>query len=705
MTAPTFPIETDATRMTASRMTTAHQGATHALRRVALISLLAIVVLAAGLRFINLAAIGDGNLYYTAAVESMLQSPLNFFFVAAEPGGSVTVDKPPVGLWLQALSAAVFGVSGAAVALPQILASIACVPLIYLLVRRHFGVGAGLIAAFIMAVMPVDIATSRNNTMDMTLVLTLLLAAWAFMRATDSGKLAWLIVGALLVGIGFNIKMLQAFLPVPAFFALYLLGARVGWGRRIVRLAIAAGVMVAVSLSWAVVVDAIPANQRPYIGSSANNSVIELMLGYNGINRLTGATGPGGAPSFPGGGGDGAAPGTTSAPPLANVMAGGGMAPPGGGSMFNGETGEPGVLRLFTGALGNEIGWLLPAALLALIVLAVSARPRLPLSERHQAVVLWGGWLLTAGVFFSRAEFFHAYYMVMLTPAIAALVGAGVGVLASARLLRPRAVGLLTVLAAVGVVSYQLVLANSYLGELAKDWTVVLILPIGLMAAALVGTLLPLRGRGVGVGIALAAASALVIPTAWGAATTFDPATNATLPHAWDGRGTFDVMSIIVGSMANGGVDAELLTALEANTTETRYLMAVSSSMIGAPYVLATGRPVLYTGGFSGGDPVADADDLAALVADGELRYVLWNAMGGMTQMFGALPGGAMTMFGGGEEISTWLESACSAVEGLSLELGGMPMPMGGVPGMPVPPAGMNFPRPSMNLYDCAPGV
>src|SRR5947207_6305296 len=90
-----------------------------------------IVVLAAGLRFYNLSGVGDANLYYTAAIKSMLQSWHNFFFVAAEPGGSVTVDKPPLGLWIQAASAFIFGVNGFGVMLPQIIAGIISVPLLY----------------------------------------------------------------------------------------------------------------------------------------------------------------------------------------------------------------------------------------------------------------------------------------------------------------------------------------------------------------------------------------------------------------------------------------------------------------------------------------------------------------------------------------------------------------------------------------------
>ncbi len=218
--------------------------------RLSLTTLLlgAILCMAIALRCANLAAVGDANRYYTAAVASMLQSPSNFFFVAAEPGGSVTVDKPPIALWLQAISAAIFGVNGVAVVLPQVILGVLSVWLLYHLVKRQFGTTAGLIAAAVLAVSPVSIAVERNNTMDATLIFALLLAAWAFLKATDTGKLTWLVLGGVLVGVGFNIKMLQAFLPVPAFFAVYFLGAKVGWGRKFGSLALAVIALVGVSL-------------------------------------------------------------------------------------------------------------------------------------------------------------------------------------------------------------------------------------------------------------------------------------------------------------------------------------------------------------------------------------------------------------------------------------------------------------------------
>ncbi|NMB88323.1 MAG: phospholipid carrier-dependent glycosyltransferase, partial [Chloroflexi bacterium] len=347
----------------------------------AVILLALIILLSAGLHLANLDAIGEANTYYTAAVKSMLQSWHNFFFVAAEPGGSVTVDKPPLGLWIEAAFALVLGVNGLAVSLPNILAGILSVALMYYLVKKHLGPAAGLAAALVMAVTPVVYAADRNNTMDGMLNLALLLAAWAFLRATETGKLRFLLLGAFIVGLGFNIKMLQAFLPLPALYALYFFGGSAPWGRKIVHLLAATLVLAPVSLSWALVVDSIPADQRPYIGSSTDNTVMELIVGHNGLNRLTGDPRPGGEAQtgpaaldgsaqqppdgFPGRTQDGRGPAFQDAPEGFSRPAGdggfnGGANPGGGMGMTSGETGQAGWLRFFQAPLAKEMSWLLP---------------------------------------------------------------------------------------------------------------------------------------------------------------------------------------------------------------------------------------------------------------------------------------------------------------------------------------------------------
>src|SRR6266704_1670701 len=385
------------------------------------------------MNFYQLGRNGFGNLYYASAIRSMLDNLHNFLYVSFDPGGFVSIDKPPLGFWLQAASAKIFGFTPFSIFLPKALAGVLSVLLLYHLVRRHFGVVAGLLAALALAISPISVLTNRNNTIDSTLVLVMLLGAWAVLRAAETGKLRWLLLCAAFAGLGFNIKMLEAYLVVPAYSLLYLLAAPRRIWVRIGQLALAALLMLTISLSWAVAVDLTPAASRPYVGSSQDNSEISLALGYNGIQRLlgqfgfgsrtTGSTSGNPTPSFPPAGtGSGTFTGDFPRPGTGTLGSGGSST-----GRFN--TGNPGLLRLFNEPLGGQIVWLLPMALLGMLALAWQGRPRFREDRKQQSLILWGTWLLTMAVFFSVATFFHQYYLSTFAPAICALFGIGVVVM------------------------------------------------------------------------------------------------------------------------------------------------------------------------------------------------------------------------------------------------------------------------------------
>lgn len=632
--------------------------------------LAAIVALAAALRFGNIEAIGQSNTYYTAAVESMLQSWRNFFFVAAEPGGSVSIDKPPVGLWIEAISAYFLGVNGFATVLPQLLAGIFSVILLFHLVRRSFGNVAGLLAALALAITPVAIAVERNNTSDGTLIFTLLLAAWAFIKATETHRLRFLMLGAVLVGIGFNIKMMQAFLPLPALYALYFLSSEQGWWRKIVHLGLATLALVAVSLSWAVVVDLTPADQRPYVGSSENNSVLNLMLGYNGIDRLTGMN-PGGATSNVGPRADGqftppVMPNGQENPPALSGQGGDGQPPADGnrlddggpgsvGGMFG--TGQAGILRMFQSGLAAQASWLLPFGLIMLVAMALSVSWRRPQAELHRGLILWGGWLITCLVFFSVAGFFHQYYLAMLGAPLAALVAMGVTFLWRLRTAHPIRTALLLLVAAGVTLAFQVYAVSIYQS---LDWWIAVPIVLGIMGLGLLIAGVWRNGRMLlRVSFVLVMVALLVIPAIWSGLTTAYASVQGPMPQAYSGKGGSPALAgpgnIAQGTAGGGqGVNQSLLDYLQANTRDTKYLMVVPSSQAGASYVLATGRPVLYAGGFNGSDSVIDGDDLAGLVASGEVRYVLWG--GGSSGSINS-------------SIAGYLQSSCTVVADSSLGL------------------------------------
>src|SRR5436309_5110601 len=269
------------------------------------LALTAIMLISVFMNFFQLGQNGFGS-YYPAAVRSMMDNWHNFFFASYDPGGFVTIDKPPVGFWFEVASAKIFGFSPFSVLVPQALAGVLSVLLLYYLVQRHFGVVAGLLAALALALSPISIVTNRNITIDSTLALTLLVGAWAVLRAAETGRLRWLLLTAFIVGIGFNIKTLEAYLVVPAYGLLYLLAAPKSIWKRIGHLALAGVLLLAISLSWVVAVDLTPASQRPYVGSTQDNSELSLALGYNGIQRLLG--------SFGGFGGGSSRTGTSSTP-------------------------------------------------------------------------------------------------------------------------------------------------------------------------------------------------------------------------------------------------------------------------------------------------------------------------------------------------------------------------------------------------------
>jgi 4-amino-4-deoxy-L-arabinose transferase-like glycosyltransferase len=652
----------------------------------------ATMVLAFGLYMYNIDSIGDSNAYYTAAVKSMLESWSNFFFVAAEPGGSVTVDKPPLGLWIQAAFAYFLGVSGFSVSLPNILAGVFSIPLLYIMVKKYAGELAGLVAAFVMGFTPIFIATNRNNTMDGMLVFFLLLAAWAFIEATEKQSLKWLLLGGFIVGLGFNIKMMQAFLPLPAFYALYFLGSKETWLRKVLNLAIATLLLVIVSLSWAIAVDLTPADSRPYIGSSDNNTVMGLIFGHNGISRLENSGGPGGGGMPPSAPGVGSPTDSTTQPrqgppqaaldacsnssqgaacsftqPNGNTINGSCITPPNlstlacapqgmnpqnngqafgggpndgngqGGSQFSRETGEPGALRFFTQPLSKQMSWLLPFALISTLLAFFAGKIRLPLENPiHKALILWGGWLLTCVVFFSIVSgIFHAYYAIMLAPALGAMVGIGFALLWSWGQDKNWA-GILLIAVAALTIGFQIFAMMQY-GE--ASWGM---LGVGILFIA--GSLSMVVWKRAAYVTLLV--SMLIIPLYWSMMTVSTEA-DQNLPTAYSGSSERNGADRArqPGDGNRSAVNAELLAYLQENTQDVEYMVAVASSMQGSPLVLASGRPVLFMGGFGGQDQVVDVEDLDEMIQNGELRYII--------------SGGERSSR---DEIAQWLKASCLIV-------------------------------------------
>jgi 4-amino-4-deoxy-L-arabinose transferase-like glycosyltransferase len=254
-----------------------------------LLTLALIVLLSFGLNFCAISKIGYGNAYYAAAIKSMTESFKNFFFVSFDPAGFVSVDKPPLGLWIQAIFVLIFGYHGWAMLLPQALAGTGACIMMYALTSKYFGRPAGLISALVFALTPSVVVAARNNTIDTQLIFTLLVAAWFSFKSIDTSKWRYLFICAVFVGLGFNIKMLQAYMILPAVIIAYLIFAKGKFSKRLAAGVISLVIMGVVSSAWVLAVDLTPASDRPYVGSSANNTVTELIVGHNGLERLYGS--------------------------------------------------------------------------------------------------------------------------------------------------------------------------------------------------------------------------------------------------------------------------------------------------------------------------------------------------------------------------------------------------------------------------------
>lgn len=389
---------------------------------------LGLLAATAVLYFWNLSASGWANSFYSAAVQAGSQSWKAFFYGSSDAANFITVDKPPMSLWPMALSVRIFGLSSWAILAPQVLMAVATVGTVYAAVRRRFSPLGGLVAGGALALTPVAALMFRFNNPDALLVLLLTLAAYGVLRATETASTRWMVFTGVMFGFGFLTKTLQAFLVLPAFALIYLVVAPAGLGRRVRQLLLGALAMVVSAGWWVAVVQLVPAADRPYIGGSQDNSFLSVTFGYNGFGRITGnETG-----SVGGGGGGGAG---------------------GGGGMW----GSTGITRLFDGDIGGQIAWLMPAALI-LLVLGLWATRRFPRTDSARtAFLVWGGWLVCTALTFSfMSGIFHQYYTVALVPAVAALVGMGVDGLWRVRHRLPYAAVLSATLAVTAVWSYVL---------------------------------------------------------------------------------------------------------------------------------------------------------------------------------------------------------------------------------------------------------
>jgi 4-amino-4-deoxy-L-arabinose transferase-like glycosyltransferase len=573
--------------------------------------------------------------YYAAAVRSMSMSWHDFMYGAFDPAGTITLDKLPGAFWIQALAVRAFGVHTWSIVAPQAVEGVLTVLVLYRAVRRLVGPAAGLIAATVFAVSPATVALNRGNISDTLMILLLVLAADAVGAAITSrratGSQGRLILAAVLVGLAFQAKMIEAWLLLPALGLAYLVAAPGPLPRRLRQLAVAAVVTGVVSLAWMTAFSLVPATQRPYADGSRDNSVYQQVFVYNGFGRL----------------GD-----QTPLQLLARQSLGINLR-----GALSGQGPAPG--RLLRGDLGRDTGWLIPAAL-AVAGWGLFSRRRQPRGDPLRAgFVLWGAWLLTLAVTFSVTTTVNAYYTAALTPAAAVILGAGAAAAWSARRstpgLKPRSdlrlapgleqqsglsqapslrstaslpTGL--AVAAAGTAGYAAWLLSTGMGV--PGWLIPAVLAAGAVAVA------------AGVVAAIAAQKARdrhgrsdrLLVTALGAALLAGLLTPAVASAGIvsQHRGAFDTpyesepeaAAIRLLFVRLPGQVSPLIPPLEKFQLGAPDLLAAQSSALASVFIYDSGREALPLGGFTGTIPAPTLAQVKADVRAGQFHLAILSA-------------------------------------------------------------------------------
>lgn len=618
---------------------------------------IALLVATAVLYIWGLSASGYANSFYSAAAQAGSENWTAWFFGSLDGGNSITVDKPPAAIWLIALSVRLFGLTSWSILVPEALLGVASVGVLYATLRRSLlgwrpssgsGTGAGgqthplsqrgahwaaLAGAAVFALTPAATLMFRFNNPDALLVFTMLLASYFTVRAAEHASRGWLALAGVAIGFGFLTKMLQAFLVLPALVVAYAVAAPASWRRKVADLLLAFAAMVASAGWYVAAVELTPATLRPYIGGSQNNSLLELIISYNGLGRITG-----------------------------NEVGSVG----GGGSS---RWGSIGILRMFEGVSGGMVSWLIPAAL----VLGIGAlglanagrrfdapvdrtadRVQSPSQSLAGGLVIWLGWLVvTAGVFSFMAGIYHDYYTVALAPAIGGAVALGGAALWANR-------GRLTARILLAVTSAGTGLWALVLLRQAGNWYTVLgwtVFGVGVGAGLMLvwverfGTLVATLVLGAAVAAGLAGPYAYSINTATtahtGSIVTAGPVTSfgggrgapgggggrggGPTPQAPTGTGTRtgDQGGGMGGLLNGASTSSELVELLSQDAASYTWVAAAVGSQNAASYQLATQHPVMAIGGFNGSDPSPTLAQFKQYVAEGKVHYFLGETIGG----------------------------------------------------------------------------
>jgi 4-amino-4-deoxy-L-arabinose transferase-like glycosyltransferase len=513
-----------------------------------------------------------------------------FFYGSSDPANSITVDKPPMSIWVMALSVRLFGLNSWSILLPQAAMGVLTVYLLYVLVRRWSEGAPALLAAGFMAVTPVSTVMFRYNNPDALLILIMVASALTVAHAIERPRPWLMVMAGGLIGAGFLTKQLQIGLVVPALFLTYVCFANTSRPKRFLHVGYSALSAAAVAGAWLIAVQVTDPAQRPYIGGSRTNSALELTVGYNGLQRLT----------------DEAATRTLAA-----------------GSNPDGLT--AGYQRFLEPQLLGQFGWFLPLAVvgcaMAIICLAKQEGSR-GAKAMMLLCLLWFG--TAATVLAYMAGTLHPYYSLTAVPPLCILAAKALFHLLNARS-RICKIVLITTLLASATVSYAIALRST------GDFPFLSLVLLGTWALTIAMHLLPHLPRQLGDASRLALLGVLLTgPTLWSINTVINPHAGAGVvagpavsgirsDHPEQRQLGSDVTPGHVALMFGDTPSASIAEVLATVPRSATWVTAALGSETAANYQLALGRAVLPVGGFDGTDPYPTLEKFQSLVAEGEV--------------------------------------------------------------------------------------
>jgi 4-amino-4-deoxy-L-arabinose transferase-like glycosyltransferase len=564
-----------------------------------IVTLLGIVLTASFLYIWGLNANGWANAYYSAAVQAGQHDPVAFFFGASDWGNSITVDKPPLSLWVMGISVRLFGLNTWALLLPQAAMTIGSTLLIYLLARRHLSGPAALLAAAVFASTPITVLLARYNNPDPLMVLLMLSAFYAGIRATESGRTRFLYLAACFMALGFLAKQLQAFLVLPAIALVFFVYVQKAQRTRAISLILAGLVLAIGSLTWPMAVDLTPSGSRPYVGGSTANSMLELTLGYNGIDRVLQR---------------GDEPSATALTP----------------QEFRSIDTDAGVFRLFNSNYGQESGWLLlPALLVCAAVFWQMLRRKY---DRNKSIFALASavWMITTYLVLSfMGNSIHSYYTAALAAPLALCIGLGAELLSSTAMSVPRRIATAAAVVLSSLFSHAMwQLSSSYPEGLGMA-----ILIIGLLAGAALSVQAPFKWMGPAAAW-LAIGSLLVGPLVC-SVITLNTQQQGSNPLSGGLSRSPNTISRFLQEVKNGGrpgaaglaigdTPSPILSEYLRNASPgCTWAAATYPGQTAARFQLETGRPVMPLGGFAALDPSPTLEQFKELARSGRVCYVV----------------------------------------------------------------------------------